>query len=181
MSANIGDPGGFKQTNPDVDSNPGENPQSTGDGIPRFSSGHFSGYTCLRCSDSGENDSIIIHNRAPVDYKCSTAESMVWDRTDAMVTAQQKRGEEPGNWFASETATPKENQDELESCIEKCNTLTNAFGGAIGTCRATTYDRNSNMCHFFYNCDKVKKVEGTESLVLDFNVEAQPEVINNNV
>jgi hypothetical protein len=178
---NTGDPDGYDSRNIQVDNDPRGNPHAMEDGTPRFTSGLLTGYSCLRCSDSGSTDSELVQSNAQVKYQCAVDESASWNRAESFLLKQTAKNLSPGNWIQSDPANPKPNQDELEHCKGICGSINSGWRSTIGTCKAVTYDRATNMCSFFYSCDKVEKTEGTSSFLLDFSPEKQPTVVNPNL
>ncbi len=165
-----GDSGGYDDTNLEVNNTPGMNPEAITDGVNNFSNGNLVGYACLRCSDNGANDAMDYR----VSYQCSPQETTAWGRSDTVVNDQSTNKIAVGNLIF----TGKMGEDEdFSMCRKVCEEINDKKFGDLGPCEAVTYDKTTHSCSFFWNCDKVKKSSGDETLLMNFNVNKQPEVI----
>lgn len=165
----------FKSANQDdaiVNQDIGENKESIKDAPPEFTSPVLSGYECLRCSDSGAKDRAQDPLDPVVSFQCPPS-AMNWTRggeeTRLMFETRHKAF---GN-YASYYALPENTPDPMGFCRQKCE----EFDGQYGKCKATTFDKNKNVCRFFYACDQVKASKDSDTYILNFDKSAQPEVI----
>lgn len=166
--------GGYLSANLSVNNTPGIDPAAITDGNVQFPTSHLVGYACARCSDSGAQDTKTEALDAHVVYQCPNGAALGWQRSQKWDTAFETLGKAPGNYIASDPARPV---DPLEYCKKMCQ---NPPSSDFGACKATTYDAVSRSCHYFFSCDKVEKKEGNSTFIVDFDVAAQPTVINTN-
>lgn len=156
--------------------NPGENPASVTDAPPEFTNPILRGYSCLRCSDAGDKDKVQDPLDAKVNYTCPASASN-WKRGGTNVRLMfETRDKAYGN-YASYYQVPENTQDPLSFCTQQCINLKN--NSDLGECKATTFDKNKNVCRFFYACEKVKKSSDCDTVLVDFDVSQQPDVITN--
>lgn len=153
----------------------GTDPMSTRDGIPRFNSGFLYGYECVRCSDSGAKDKVKDPLDPDVLAHCSAYAAQTWQRgNEANRLSFERSGKQFGN-FASHFQPPATTDDPLADCIRACEE--NQYEGMVGKCQAVTYDKNKNVCQFFYACNEVKKNKNKNTFIRLFNPSAQPDVV----
>lgn len=154
--------------------NPGQNEASVKDAPLRFTDPVMRGYTCLRCSDTGAGDLLQDPLDPQVAYTCPASRG-TWERGgESTRLLFEERDKAFGN-YASFVAVPGTVQDPLVFCADQCKQITEASPN--GRCNAATYHKNKNICHFFYNCEKVTKSEDCDTIVIDFDVQKQPDVI----
>jgi hypothetical protein len=158
-----------------IDNTPGDNPASVVDAPPEFTSPHLPGYACIRCSDTGDGDKVQDPLDARVEYTCSPS-AMTWDRggenTRLMFEVRDKAFGNYGSYYP----LPDNIADPLGFCAQKCEESKNT--PSFGTCRAATFDKNKNVCRFFYACEKVVKSADSDTILIDFDIRSQPEVIH---
>lgn len=175
-------PSGYNTANSEIDNQPRENPYAMQDGTPTFTSGTLHGYQCVRCSDTGALDTKQVDKYPKVTRQCSSMASTSWNRAEDFVKTQNSGGMALGNWMGTESSTPKQNEDPFDFCKRNCNTINTHMSSVIGTCGAVTYDKVSDNCTYWFNCDTVKKVEPTfvdsvTTHIMDFDPSKQPDVI----
>ena len=172
-----GEPGYLSVSRADnsVNNTPGENPASVVDAPPEFTSPYLPGYTCLRCSDSGDGDKVQDPLDSEVEYTCGPS-AMTWNRGSENVRLMFETREKAFGNYAAYYPLPGNITDPLGFCAQKCEESKNAPN--FGTCRAATFDKNKNVCRFFYACEKVTKSADSDTILIDFDIRSQPEIIH---
>lgn len=172
-----GDPGYLQGGRADnsVVNNPGENPASVQDAPPEFPGPVLQGYSCLRCSDTGDRDKVQDPLDSRVEYTCPSSASN-WKRGGTNVRLMFETREKAFGNYASYYPVPENSDNPLAFCTQKCEGLKN--NSDLGECKATSFDKNKNVCHFFYACEKVTKSDNCDTVLINFDVAKQPEVIH---